>query len=484
MKKVFTWLLVIVGLFACLPCLYSCEKKANIYTKYEITAEYAPETKTLAGTAKVIFKNPTERELSVLKFQLYPNAYRKDALYKPVANAYKNTAYYDGDSYGEMVISSVSGSKNWEVMGEDENILYVYLERSLYPNERVVLDIGFLTKLANVNHRTGVTKKTVNLGNFYPILCGFKKGEFCETVYYDTGDPFYSDCAEYSLLLKVPKEYTLACTGEILEERTLESKKEYTVSADSVRDFACVLSDKFRLLQSKIGDTELLYYYYADENPSDTFRVAEDSFAYYEKSFGKYPYGQFSLVETGFCLAGMEYPQLVMISDSIKGENRWRTVAHETAHQWWYAVVGSDQIENAWQDEGLAEYSTASFFESYETSPLTREKLVADALKEYRSYYDIYGSVLGRRDTRMSRGLGEFISEYEYRCIAYDKPLVMLETFRKSVGNKKFYAGLRKYYTANKFRMASVGDFIGGFEKVGVDAYGFFDGFLSGKVIL
>lgn len=484
MKKVLGWLLVIAILCACFPWLYACKKKANIYTKYEITAEYAPETKTLAGTAKVTFKNPTDREVSLLKFQLYPNAYRKNALYKPVSSAYKNSAYYAGESYGEMVISSVHGSKNWEVMGEDENILYVYLERGLYPNEKVVLDIGFLTKLAQVNHRTGVTKKTVNLGNFYPVLCGIKNGGFYETVYYDNGDPFYSECADYALRLKVPKEYTLACTGQITGERTLESKKEYTVSAPSVRDFALVLSDKYRVMQTKSGGTEISYYYYADQTPSESLLLAQEAFSYYEKTFGEYPYGQFTVAETGFCLGGMEYPQMVMVSDGVKGEERVHTIAHETAHQWWYAVVGSDQIENAWQDEGLAEYSTASFFENHEKYGFTREKLVTDALKEYRSYYDIYGSVLGRTDTRMTRNLGEFVSEYEYRCIAYDKPFVMLETLRKSVGNKKFYAGLRKYYSSNQYRMASAEDLIGAFEKVGIDAYGFFDGFLSGKGIL
>ena len=144
-----------------------CADKEKDRAKYEIVAEYAPENRTLAGTAKVTFENHTDNEFSLLKFQLYPNAYRKDALYKPVSTAYQSSAYYAGESYGEMVISSVNGSKNWEIMGEDKNILCAYLERSLYPGEKVVLDIGFMTKLAAVNHRTGITPHTVNLGNFF-----------------------------------------------------------------------------------------------------------------------------------------------------------------------------------------------------------------------------------------------------------------------------------------------------------------------------
>ena len=104
-----------------------CKKQTKVDTKYEITAEYSPENRILTGTAKVTFENCGEGEISVLKFQMYPNAYRKDALYKPVSTSYADGAYYAGESWGEMSISSVHGSKNWEIMGEDKNILCVFL---------------------------------------------------------------------------------------------------------------------------------------------------------------------------------------------------------------------------------------------------------------------------------------------------------------------------------------------------------------------
>ena len=110
-----------------------CKKEAKVDTMYEITAEYAPETGTLAGAMKVSFENSGENAFSVLKFQLHPNAYRKNSLHKPVSKAYETSAYYTGESYGEISISSVNGAKNWEVMGEDENILYVFLEKDLFP---------------------------------------------------------------------------------------------------------------------------------------------------------------------------------------------------------------------------------------------------------------------------------------------------------------------------------------------------------------
>ncbi len=467
-----------------LPNFAGCKKETKGRSRYEITAEYVPENKTLAGTTKFTFENCGENEISLLKFQMYPNAYRKDALYKPVSTAHESAAYYDGKSYGEMVISSVNGSKNWEVMGEDENILYVYLERSLFPGDKVVLDIGFLTKLANVDHRTGITEHTVNLGNFYPVLCGEKEGGFFESVYYSDGDPFYSDCAEYKMNLTVPKDYMAASTGCVTGERVLESKKVYTMSAASVRDFALVLSKEFRVLETQANGRTISYYYYADETPQESLEAAKESFLFYEKTFGGYPYERYSIAETGFCFGGMEYPKLTFLSDSLTKEERIRSIVHETAHQWWYGVVGSDQTENAWQDEGLAEYSAVAFFEKYEKYGYSREEIVTEALKEYRSYYDVYGSVLGRTDTRMTRNLKEYLGEYEYKCISYDKALVMFDTLRKSVGDKKFFAALKKYYETYAFKTAAAGELVSCFEKVGLDVQGYFDSFLNGKAIL
>ncbi len=467
-----------------MPALSGCKNKENSRSRYEITAEYIPENRTVAGTVKVSFENCTDNEIPVLKFQMYPNAYREDALYKPVQTAYASSAYYAGESYGEMVISSVNGAKNWEVMGEDENILYAYLERSLFPGDKVVLDIGFMTKLAFVNHRTGITKHNVNLGNFYPVLCGIKEDAFVETAYYSDGDPFYTDSADYKLNLTLPKDYVVASTGDLEGERTLESKKVYTMSALNARDFALVLSKDFRVEYAEVNGKTLSYYYYSDDKPKATMDTIEECFAFFEESYGEYPYPQYSVVQTGFCYGGMEYACLSFINDKLTGSERVRVIVHETAHQWWYSAVGSDQINEAWQDEGLAEYSTLCFFEAYEKYGFTREGLVAEAMKEYRSYYDVYGSVLGRTDTRMSRHLKEYISDYEYRCLAYDKALVMLDTLRKSVGDEKFSSALRKYYKNNLFRIASAGDLIASFEKCGVDVGGFFASFLEGKAIL
>lgn len=111
-------------------------------------------------------------------------------------------------------------------------------------------------------------------------------------------------------------------------------------------------------------------------------------------------------------------------------------------------------------------------------------QIISDALEEYRAYYSVYSQVFGEADTRMTRSLKDYLSEYEYRCIAYDKGAILFDMLRGSIGDKKFFSGLKKYYSAYRYKVAAPEDLIVCFERTGVDVAGFFDSFLSGKAVL
>ena len=180
----------------------------------------------------------------------------------------------------------------------------------------------------------------------------------------------------------------------------------------------------------------------------------------------------------------MEYPALTMISDALDSDGNIYTIVHENAHQWWYAMVGSDQLNSAWQDEGLAEYSSLMFFENHPTYSFTRTGIVGTATKSYRAFYSVYNQIFGEADTSMNRNLGAFESEYEYSNIAYNKGLIMFDMLRESIGDDKFKAGLKKYFSENVNRIASCEDLFGCFLSSGVDLEGFFNSFMEGKIVI
>jgi aminopeptidase N len=120
----------------------------------------------------------------------------------------------------------------------------------------------------------------------------------------------------------------------------------------------------------------------------------------------------------------MESPALLWISTSTAPEDLARLVAHEVAHQWFYAVVGNNQAQQPFADEAVATF-------------------LADTL-------------LGSdRSSLCSAGrLDKAVYEYGRRCYAeviYLQGALYLERYRAAVGKDQFWTGMRQYYETYRF---------------------------------
>ena len=462
----------------------SCNEQSKC-SSYEISCELIDDT--LKGRETVTFYNCYDNSFTELKFNLFGNAFRKDAKYSPISAQYYSRAYYSGVDYGEMKIKAVSdGNSDLEyfIGGQDQNLLVIKLNEEIFPEENVTVVIDFELVIANVLARTGTTKKTVNLGNFYPILCAVDENGFYECVYYSHGDPFFSECANYRVNFTCDSSYVVASSGVVMGEKEQTGKRVIEYQANSVRSFALVLSKEFKLEEGNVCGVDVKYYYYDDEKPSESLKYALNSMEYFSKTFGEYPYKNYAVVQTGFIQGGMEYPALVMISDSLEKEERGEVIVHETAHQWWQTTVGNNEIKYGFLDEGLAEYSVVLFYENHAEYGLNREQMVKISEQTFRVFCSVYDKVFGKIDTTMIRELGEFTSEYEYVNIAYVKPCIMYDTLRKTTGDERFFNALKRYYSEYKFQNAKPEHLVGVFEKVGADSNGFFESFFNGTAII
>lgn len=482
MKKALAFLIITILALCAVP-FAACVKEESRLSEYVITATYDGEAGELTGTVEFTFFNDTDNEITDLKFNLWGNAYREGAQYSPVSDAYSAKAYYAGKSYGAMQVTNVENCAGWDIGGEDENILIVNLTTPVYPEEKATVTVTYSLTLAKVSHRTGITQNTVNLGNFYPVLCAYTTEGFTEYPYISCGDPFVSACADYDVTLTFPASMTAAASGAIVSESKAGSNKICRYTLSSARDFAFVLSDRFEVLSQEADGVTVNYYYYDDSNPQTTLNAACDSLLYFSETFGEYAYPTLAVTQTGFCMGGMEYPALTMISDELDSDTNLYTVVHENAHQWWYAMVGSDQINCAWQDEGLAEYSSLMFFESNPNYGITRTGMLGTATKAYRAFYSVYNQIFGDADTTMNRALDGFISDYEYANVAYNKGLLLFEAVRTATGDAAFCQALKNYFEENKFTLASPENLIACFACV-ADTEGIFSSFIEGKIII
>ncbi len=249
MKKLWmVGLLCVMFLFGCGNSNLDINKQSKQLNTYQMDLTYTEEH-MLNGNETLTYTNRTDTTLSFLCFHLYPKAFSEGAVNKPVSTLNEKKAYPNGFSAGDIVINfaKVNGvDATFEYSGTDNNILKLFLGFDLEPLDKVTVLIDFTVQVPNVNHRFGYGENTVNLANFYPIVAVFENGEFILDPYNSNGDPFYSDMSNYEVKLTVPTEFVVSSTGEQTSAVKEESISTYYLNAKTVRDFAIVLSTKFK----------------------------------------------------------------------------------------------------------------------------------------------------------------------------------------------------------------------------------------------
>lgn len=455
-------------------------KNADTYT---IVASYDDQTHILSATQTVDITNRSENSFTAIKFHIYANQYREDADNGVVPNVYQSQAYPNGASFGEIAFDSVKVDGNavaYTIEGQDMDILSVPLSTELFPDQKVSIEMTYEVTLANICHRLGYTDNVVNLGNFYPILCHVDNGTYNCTPYYSVGDPFVSDVANYNVSLTLPETYVVASTGNLTEAVPSNKYVTYNYTAEAVRDFAFVLSEQFHKVTRTIGNTQINYYYYNDADYENSLDTACGMFEYMISNVGEYPYEQYSVCETDFCYGGMEYPCLVMVTS---GSTEYQeAIAHETAHQWFYGIVGNDQIQNAWMDEGLSEFLTYLYMDK--NNIVTLSRYILANTQTYTSFVDVLNRYYENVD-RSFRALDGYKNDSEYVIFTYVKGSLLFNTLYETMGATKFWKSLSNYYDQAQFTVATPSAMIDSFAQVGgAEIASIFANFIEGKEII
>lgn len=491
-KKICICLTMFVLIVSCF--LSGCKKdfiSANSTNcdNYNLTINVDEENHTATVNQSVTYVNKTGTTLDNIYFHLYANAFSETAVNKPVSSVYQSKAYYNGFSEGKIEINNVSINNNnvsTEFVDDDKTLLKVLLSQNLNNKNKICINFDYVITIPNVNHRFGYGENTINLANFYPIASVFEDGKFDENGYHYNGDPFYSNISNYNVSITHSKDYTLASTGQITNSQEKDGQITSICEAKAVRDFAFVLSNKFKSLSKTVSKTTVTYYYYNDEKPEESLNTSVLSLKTYNNLFGSYPYSTLNVVESNFVHGGMEFPNLVLISDSLdKYEDYTETIVHEIAHQWWYGLVGNNEYNFGWLDEGLTEFSTALFFEKNSDYGVEYKTFIENAENSYCLFIDVYEDVFKNVDTTMNRKLNEFKTEPEYVYISYVKGMLLFDNLKTVLGEKNLLKSLKLYYNNLRGKNATPQDLINCFEKAtGKKLQSIFDSWIDGKVVI
>lgn len=469
---------------------------------------------------------------------------------------------------------------------EDRSVFRVRLPEVVRSGGSVVATIEWTAKVPRVRRRTGYKDDFLFIAQWFPKLGVYESGNGWNCHQFHASTEFFADYGSYDVEIDLPRAYegkigasgvqsapSQAADGRVVVRFSAPSEKDRstwdrTSKLPLVHDFAWTADKDFVVWRGTfhydewaarfrdevdrtalalgrareemrlrdVAVTLLLQPEHADQAKRH-FEATCTALFFYGLWFGEYPYEHVTCVDPawgGGGAGGMEYPTLFTAGTRMytrAGMLQPESVTvHECGHQFWYGLVGNNEFEAGWLDEGFntftqnealsmrwgASMKTTEFAGGYfDGVPVARApggSWVADLLcaKAWRFQGGVTleplksSGVLDwwraqpmltyarmRDDPRQSDRNGYladptsdqvdthgwlYVDRTSYRTNSYRRPATMLRTLQGLVGQDRFLRGMRRYSEEWRYRHPYPEDFFAAFEAgAQIDLRWFFD---------
>lgn len=349
------------------------------------------------------------------------------------------------------------------------------LDRPMLPGDAVVVRLAYRLGLPGPSapgHAILTAGEAgVSLAHAYPLLARFDgPGPHPEGAVMDGfdldppaawGDLAASVSGYYRVRLELPADWQVALPVPDAQRETEGGTQVLRFAFGPARDLYLAAAPSLVSVESQVGAVRvrvLLPPELADAG-RDTLDVARTALSVYEGRYGAYPYAALTLVATPTTALGMEFPGIIALNASLfeadaDPQLRAGVVAHEVAHQWFYGVLGDDQISQPWVDEALAQLATWGYF---------AERGGAAAAGGFQSSLEARWQRERGRDIPVGMPV-EAYSATAYGAIVYGRAPLELGALRRSVGPERFDGALRVLVGQYRFGVVSARELVAGLE--------------------
>lgn len=399
---------------------------------YHIAVAIAPNLASLSGQEEVLYTNRETTALDSIHFRLFPNLLG-----------------------GEMTVSNVmlNGQAGRTSLSAANSDLAVALPAPLAPGGQAVVRMSFADRVPP-GHPEGyntfvVADGILALAQYYPLIPVYDEKGWHTEIPPDYGDVTYTDASFYLVQISCPADLVVAASGSVVKQAKEGDRQVILTEAGPVRDDYISASRDASVSSAEVGQTQISTYVpgrLAAAAP-DTLRIAEASFASFNRRFGVYPYTRFNVTASPTQALGIEYPQEVAIAEQLydpaqpSGSTPARvileaTLAHEISHQWWYGLVGDDQVNQPWLDEAMAQYSTYIYY---------LDNGGTAAAQSYRSDWQRRWDLVNDQPIP----IGQPVAAYDaasYSAIVYGRGPLFIAALAERMGEASFDRFLRDYF--------------------------------------
>lgn len=486
----------------------------------------------LNATESIEYINNSPDTLTEIYFHLWANAYKDNstALVKQKIENGDTKLFFAADEergYIDQIDFKVNGKPvKWIYDSLNIDICKLTLNEPLKSGDKILITTPFHVKIPSAEFsRLGHLGQAYFITQWYPKPSVYDQYGWHAMPYLDYGE-FYSEWGSFEVNITLPMNYVVGATGELkneseikwMEEKFQKTKlitdfgiemsfppssadsKTITFIQNNVHDFGWVADKRYHVLKSEVelphSKNKVTSWALFTNKQTKWWTKATDyidsALYYYSLWNGDYPYKNCTAVDgTITAGGGMEYPNITIIGEASNEFELEDVIVHEVGHNWFYGILGSNERDHGWMDEGINSFYEMRYVLTKYPGDFTKNDLayILGATGEYLGsnkfdykkgfYFEYLIPTRTNTDQPIEITSSEFTS-FNYGVIMYRKTALIFNSLKAYLGDSLFDACMQQYFNDWKFKHPYPNDLRKIFEtKTGKNLSWFFDDLLK-----